>query len=404
MTGKQYWRSLEQLAETPRFKDWLHREFPSGASEMAGATSRRKLLQLMGASIGLAGLTACRRPQENILPSSYGSEEIVPGVPLWYATSMTLGGFATGLLVESHDGRPTKIEGNPNHPASLGATSPYAQAAVLGLYDPDRSRTVLQAGKPSSWNSFESFVKTHFDPARVGGGAQLRFLSESLSSPSLEALRAHALERFPKSRWIEYEPLNQEQALAGAQLAFGIPCQPQYHFDRAEVVVSLDSDFLGLDALSLAWIRDFSRRRQADSGQGSMNRLYVVESRYSTTGAMADHRLRQRPSQVIAFALDLARRFGLPGGGPAQDKFLSALVRDLETHRGRSLVVAGPRQPAEVHALAHFINQALGNAGVTVTYLRTPREEFQPQIQALQSLAAEMNAGQVETLVILGGN
>jgi MoCo/4Fe-4S cofactor protein with predicted Tat translocation signal len=404
-TGKKYWRSLEQLAETPRFREWLHREFPAGTSEPASTTSRRRMLQLMAASFGLAGLTACRRPVEKILPSSYGSEVIVPGAPLWYATIMTTGGFATGLLVESHDGRPTKTEGNPNHPSSVGATSAYAQAAVLALYDPDRSRTLLHRGKPSSWDEFNQFAKRHFDPARMGDGARLRFLSETIGSPSLEAVKAHALERFPKAKWIEYDPLSHDQVLSGAQLAFGAAYQPQYHFDRADVVVALDSDFLGQDALSMAWIRDFARRRHAEPDGGSMNRLYAVESRHSMTGAMADHRLRLRPSDVRRFAEDLARALGALGDSSGvRDKFLAALARDLGRRRGRSLVLAGPRQPAEVHALAHLINQALGNAGETVTYTRWPKEQFQVQAAALHALAAEMAAGEVETLVILGGN
>ncbi len=412
MTGKQYWRSLEQLSDTPRFREWLHREFPAGASELANTSSRRRLLQLMAASFGLAGLTACRRPVENILPSSYGSEVIVPGMPLWYATAMIVGGFATGLLVESHDGRPTKVEGNPNHPSSLGATSVYAQASVLGLYDPDRSRTVLNGGKPSSWAEFEAFAQRHFDAARMGDGARLRFLSETIGSPSLDAVRAQALARFPKAKWIEYDPLSQDQVLAGAQLAFGTAYQPQYHFGQADVVVALDSDFLGQDVLSLAWIHEFAQRRSAEPGKEPMNRLYGVESRYSMTGAMADHRLRLRPSELYRFAGDLAhalRAFGAASKAPtaspgAGGRFLAALAHDLDRHHGRSLVLAGPRQPAEVHALVHLINQALGNAGKTVTYTRPLREPFQLQIAALYALAAELSAGEVETLVILGGN
>ncbi len=403
-TGSQYWRSLEQLVETPMFREWLHREFPAGATMLENASSRRRVLQLMAASLGLAGMTACRRPVENILPAAYGSEEIVPGVPLWYATSMTVGGFATGLLVESHDGRPTKIEGNPKHPSSLGATSTYAQAAVLGLYDPDRSRAVLDRGRPSSWEEFEKFVKEHFDAARVGDGARLRFLSESVGSPSLEAVRAHLQARFPKARWIEYEPLNQDQVAAGAELAFGEAVVPQYRFERAEIIVSLDHDFLGLDALSLAWIREFARRRGGDAPQSGMNRLYAVESRFSLTGAAADHRLRRRPSEVAEFARALARRLRVIGGEAGRDTFAAALAHDLEAHRGRSLILAGPRQPAEVHALAHLLNQELGNAGAAVTYAKPPQASPQRQLAALQSLAAEMTAGQVETLVVLGGN
>jgi molybdopterin-containing oxidoreductase family iron-sulfur binding subunit len=398
-TGRQYWRSLEQLAETPQFLEWLHREFPVHASEFTSGPSRRRMLQLMAASFGLAGLTACRRPVERILPASQGSEGLVPGAPLFYNTIMSVGGEASGLLVGCHDGRPTKIEGNPNHPSSLGATSVYAQASVLSLYDPDRSKAVLKDGKPSSWEEFEKFAAT-----RTGNGAGLRFLSEVVASPSLEAVRDHVLARFPQSRWVEFEPLDQDQARAGAELAFKAPLIPQYHFDRADVVVSLDCDFLGQDAHTLSAIRGFASRRRMDAPGDSMNRLYIVEGRHSMTGAVADHRLRMAPGEVRQFAEDLARELRLLGPTSAPDarrRWLAAVARDLESRRGRCLVVAGPRQPAEVHALAHWINQALGAAGVTVTYSEPPKR---PALQPLSSLAAEISAGQVETLVILGGN
>ncbi len=394
--ARKYWRSLSEAAGDPEFRRWLEREFPEHASEWVG--SRRALLKLMAASFGLAGLTACRRPEERILPFSKGVEGYVPGRPLYYASIMTLGGLSTGVLVETHEGRPTKIEGNPEHPASRGAATAFVQASVLSLYDPDRSRAVLRVGRRSSWEEFEAFIASHMKAAGKGEG--LRVVSGAIGSPSLADLRAFLLERFPAARWIEYEPLGREAEAAGAELAFGRPLQPQYRFDQADVIVSLDADFLGLDCLAPVWIRQYAERRRADS----MNRLYVVETGYSLTGANADHRWRARPSEVGEVARYLSRQLGLGGlkaPDPGAPKWLTAIVRDLERHRGRCLVLAGPRQPASVHGLVHWINYELGNAGRTVYYtepvVRTGAE-------GLQRLAEEAEAGEVKTLVILGAN
>jgi MoCo/4Fe-4S cofactor protein with predicted Tat translocation signal len=401
-TGKHYWRSLEERAHSPRMNQWLEREFPEGASEL-DAPSRRNLLKLMGASLGLAGLTACRRPAEKILPLSRGVEDYIPGNPMYYSSVMSLGGAATGLVVEVHDGRPTKIEGNPGHPASGGAASAFAQASVLGLYDPDRSKTVLRDGTQASWHDFARFAARHFDPARIGAGERVRFLSQRINSPSLEAVRAHALRRFPKARWVEYEPISEDEALAGAAIAFGKPVTPQYHFDKADVVLSLDADFLGLDSPHVAYIRDFSRRRRISSPEDTMNRLYVAESRLSITGAMADHRLRMQTAAVRNLALAIARelKLAVPAASGENAKWAAAVARDLARSRGRSLVIAGPRQPAAVHALAHWMNHALGNNGAAVTYTETTAAL---EIPALKQLVQELDTGLVETLVILGGN
>jgi molybdopterin-containing oxidoreductase family iron-sulfur binding subunit len=407
-TGKQYWRSLGELAAKPEFAEWLHREFPQGASELRGKASRRKLLQLMAASFGLAGLTACRRPVERILPVSRAVEDYIPGAPLYYATAMTLGGTATGLIVECHDGRPTKIEGNPRHPESQGASSAFAQASVLNLYDPDRSRAVLREGRASNWDEFAAFFAPHFDALRAGGGEGLRLLSEVVSSPSLDAMRRQTLQAFPKARWVEYEPLASDAARAGAELAFGEPLDAHPHYNEADVIVSLDNDFLGLDSATIKPIREFAARRRADTAKDRMNRLYVVESQYSLTGAAADHRLRARSSDVREVALVLAGELELTGNplkvlgatADGRSKWVRAVARDLERHRGRSLVVAGPRQPAEVHALALWINHALGNVGLTITFGKPTRERG----ATLTELAAELSAGSVNTLIVLGGN
>ncbi len=406
--GKRYWRSLNELAETAEFREWLHREFPEGAAEMLESSSRRTLLKLMAASFGLAGLTACRRPVENILPAAKAVEDYIPGNPLYYATAFTLGGVATGLLVEAHDGRPTKIEGNPKHPASLGACSAYAQASILDLYDPDRSRSVLHNGRRSDWSQFEAFATAHFHPSKLGRGEGVWILSELTSSPSLAAVRGGFLNRFPAAQWVEYEPVSPQNVYEGARLAFGQPLEAHYAFERADVILSLDSDFLGVEAPSPATIRGFSRRRALESERDSLNRLYVAESPFSITGAMADHRLRVRSSDVQQLALALARELGVWGelnvlntAAAPHQRWIAAVARDLKAHEGRSIVIAGPSQPPAVHALVHLLNEALGNHGKTIQFTRPAVERAGASIN---ELAGAMSAGRVNTLVILGGN
>ena len=404
LAGRQYWRSLEQLAGTPEFQGWLHREFPEGASEMPEASSRRTLLKLMAASFGLAGLTACRRPEERILPAAKGVEDLIPGKPAYYATSMTLGGVATGVLAESHDGRPTKIEGNPNHPSSLGAASAYEQASVLDLYDPDRSRHVLRDGKRAGWEDFVAFAREHFTESNLGQGAGVWLLSERVSAPSLAAVRDHFLRRFPAARWVEYDPVSRDAAYAGAEIAFGRKLEAHYDLSKADVVVSLDADFLGVDAPSLAGVRAFTMRRDADGGPGAMNRLYVAESQFSITGAMADHRARLRSADVLAFARGLGAALGVSGATGGDERHagrLRAMAADLKARAGRSVVMAGPRQPAAVHALAALLNEALGNIGPAVVFTEPASGG---SADSIRDLAAAMASGEANTVVILGGN
>ena len=300
-TGKKYWRSLDQLADTPEFRNWLHREFPEGASEMLDGASRRTLLKLMGASFGLAGLVACRRPAETILPMTKGIEDFIPGKAYFYSSVFSLSGFATGLLVETHDGRPTKIEGNPDHPYSLGAASAFAQASILGLYDPDRSKSVLKNGQASSWDAFAQVVKQKF-AGRRGGAA---IFERAVQFAFLRCGEGWALKKFPGAKWVEYEPINHDRALEATKLAFGEPLEARYHFDKADVIVSLDADFLGLDSPTVLPTKEFSKRRRVDSGTSTMSRLYAVESQYSITGGNADHRSRMRTSEIPKFAADL---------------------------------------------------------------------------------------------------
>lgn len=408
LTGRKYWRSLNQLADTPEFRQWVEREFPDGASELLDSGSRRTLLKLMAAGFGLGGLTACRRPVEKILPLSKGVEGYVHGRPLHYATAVEACGVAAGLVVECNDGRPTKVEGNTRHPFSLGATNAFHQAMILDLYDPDRARQVQKQGVKSSWADFEAWWLEQ--SAKLGDGSGLRILSPRSTSPALESLKAEIAKKFPQSAWIEYESVNFDRVLEGTRLAFGQPLQPHYRFDQADVVVALDCDFLGLDTLSAQPVKQFSARRRPEEGR-ELNRLYAVESNFTVTGAMADHRLRARASDVASIALALARELNVTGAelkvlgesGGRQRQFLAAVAKDLLARRGRSLVVAGPRQPAEVHALVAVINQALGNAGQTVSYTRPPYPPAD-SLAAVQKLSEDLAAGRVSTLFVLGGN
>jgi MoCo/4Fe-4S cofactor protein with predicted Tat translocation signal len=410
VTGKKYWRSLNEMADTPEFREWVHHEFPANATEMLDGNSRRTVLKLMAASFGLAGLAACNRPVEHILPNSVGTEadNYLPGEPFHYATVVSLSGHATGLLVETHDGRPTKIEGNPDHPRSYGAATAIQQATVLGMYDPDRSAKVLQGGKEATWPALEAAVPK----LSLGDGSGLRFLSGFVSSPTLASLRADVLKKFPKAKWIEYEAVSRDNELAGTNLAFGQPLYPHPQWDKAKVVVALDYDFLGLDVPSPFFTWAFSKRRKVASEEDldKMNRLYAIESQFSLTGANADHRLRMKGSDVRQFAVDLATALGaMPGlnvvnngGGDKRAKFLAALVKDLKAAGGEALVTAGPRQPASVQALAALINEKLGSA--CVTYTKPVIDKSNSGVDALKALAGEMSAGQLSTLVILGGN
>ncbi len=410
--GQQYWRSLEEVAATREFAEFLYREFPHQAAEWHDPVSRRRFLQLMGASLALAGLSACsRQPEEHIMPYVRAPEEIVPGKPLFFATALPLGGIANGVLAESHMGRPTKIEGNPEHPASLGATDVFAQAAVLSLYDPDRSQVVSNAGRISTWSAFLTAISAALETQRLKKGAGLRVLTETVTSLTLAAQFEALRTTFPLAAWHQYEPVTRDTARAGARLALGEEVHTLYHFDKADVILALEADFLSPGPGSLRYARDFTAKRQVRAGHTAMNRLYVIESTPSLTGAMADHRLPLRPSMIAAFARAVARELGaiaahdMPSEMPEpQAPWVRAVVRDLQQHRQTSVVLVGEQQPPVVHALAHAVNHALGNVGNTVVY--TAPVEAQPvdHLESLDALVRDIEAGKVDMLVMLGGN
>jgi molybdopterin-containing oxidoreductase family iron-sulfur binding subunit len=410
--GRRFWRGLGELAGTPEFTASAHHEFPNDPEKESSGVNRRDVLKLMAASAALAGLSSCTKlPTQKIVPYVRAPEEIIPGKPLFYATAMTLGGVATGLLVESNMGRPTKVEGNPLHPASQGATDLFAQASVLTLYDPDRSQVLTHEGRISSWTAFVEALGRLREEQRVMRGAGLRILTGTVTSPSLAAQLRTLLAEFPAAKWHQYEPCARDAAREGARLAFGQAVNTVYRVDRAEAILSLDSDFLCCGPGALRYVREFSARRDPGATSGSMNRLYAVESTPTITGAMADHRMPLRPGDVERFAIGIAESLGLAGlpehrslGQLPGSSWFEAVSKDLKNHRGASLIIPGEHQPPAIHALVHAMNQALGNAGKTLFYTEALEAQPVDHMASLSELAAEMKSGKVDTLVILGAN
>ncbi len=407
--GKQYWRTLEELSEDPHFADLLHREFPRAASEWDESVDRRDFLKLMGASLALAGMAGCGANTEpHIVPYVRQPEGMILGKPQNYATVMPFGGDALGLLVESHEGRPTKIEGNPDHPSSLGATDIFAQAAVLDLYDPDRAKTPMHMGELDTWEKFQSTAVGLATSQKAVNGAGMRILTGTITSPLLAAQIDALLKIFPQAKWHSWEPAVSDGAREGAKLAFGRVVNTVYRVEKANVILSLDADFLASGPGHVRYMKEFYRRRNLTGPNDEMNRLYVVEPTPSVTGATADNRLPLRSNDVELFARALAAKIG-PAGATAvapagSAKFLDAVASDLLKHRGAGLVVAGEQQSTEVHALAHLLNELLGNAGSTVYYTEPVEANPVNQTESLRDLCSAMTKGKVDLLLILGGN
>ncbi len=406
--GRTYWRSLEELAATPEFVEMLHREFPEQASEFTDPAGRRQFLKLMGASMALAGVTGCtRQPPERIVPYVRAPEEIIPGRPLYFATALPFAGAGTPVLVESHMGRPTKIEPNTEHPSVHTGSDVFAQASILTLYDPDRAQAIKNGDDIRPWGQCLQVLQGAMNAQRALKGAGLRLLTETVTSPTLHAQITALLTDLPDAKWIQWEPAARDQVREGARLAFGEYVEPQYAFSKADIVLSLDADFLVTGPGHLRWAADFVEKRRLVGDSKTMNRLYVVESSPSSTGIKADHRLAIKAGFVEEFARSVAALVGVSGAVAAPvpgvpEPWLAALVTDLQQHRGASIVVAGEQQPAAVHALAHAINEALGNVGTTVAYTRTVESRPANQLEDLRALAADMEAGKVDLLVLIG--
>ncbi|PSQ79519.1 MAG: hydrogenase [Bacteroidetes bacterium QS_1_63_11] len=382
-------------------------EFVPGDSEPPSGASRRQFLQLMGAAMAMAGLAGCRRPEEKILPYSHDQETVMPGVADHYATGMPFRGVLRPVVAESNEGRPTKIKGNGDHPAGQTGTSPYEQASVLNLYDPDRSRSVRQDGSTASWGDFVSFCR------QLGNEAERRqvaVLVEESDSPTLQAMRQRMEDRFPNLKWLSYSATGDDTRRLGMQQAFGRSLRPRYELGAAEVIVSLDANFLDGRARDFAHnTQAFAEGRRLKGVEDTMSRLYTVESRYSTTGGSSDHRLGMRAGRISAVAAALAAELGVGGAPDAswsekERLHVREMVRDLQDAGENGVVMAGPSQPPEVHALSMAINQQLGAFGTTVTLFDTGESSIQSQGEALAGLTASMKQGAVDTLFMLGVN
>ena len=429
-TAGPYWRSLEEFADTPAFRQFVQREFPNHAAEWLQG-DRRNFLKIMGASLALAGLGGCARfPVEKLVPYAHRPANRDPGVPVQYTTAMDFGGIGQGMLVTSVDGRPIKVDGNPMHPLNRGGSDSFGQASVLNVYDPDRSRTVRQqpaAGQPvdTTWAAFESFWKVHLAQLKKSHGQTLAILAENSSSPSVVDMRRRFQLALPQAHWFEYEPVSDDNAREGTRLAFGEPLRVVPELAAAQVLVSFDWDFLVGDPLSVKFAHDFAAgRRLTDPATGRqatrMNRLYVVESTFSMTGSHAEnarHRFAVAAKDIPIVAGLLAaelERLGLaatvaipalPAPPPGVElAALRALAQDLLAHRGRCVLLAGPGQPPELHALIAILNAALDNTGRTVHYYPAPDPQRPVHVEAITRLTGAIRRREISTLVILGGN
>ncbi|NUN94765.1 MAG: TAT-variant-translocated molybdopterin oxidoreductase [Candidatus Omnitrophica bacterium] len=428
-SGQGYWRSLQELARDPAFLAELGPEFAEAADSPPEGTSRRRFLQVMAASVGLAGLTGCRWPKENIYPYANRPDGRMPGVPVKYATCLDLGGSARGLLATSYDGRPIKVDGNDLHPINRGANDVLAEASVLDLYDPDRTRGPIRVekGEPyyDSWDHFNTTAHGIFAAMRSKSGAGVAILSEASSSPTFARLKAKLLAACPQIKWFEYEPVSNDNERVGTAMVHSRATRPHYSLSEAKIVVGLDGDLFETHPAALLHARDLITARNPDSG--TMNRLYAIESGFTLAGALADHRFPVPASQVLevvcrliveAVNLGLQSQYLSPevisgvrkmaeakvSVETVPDKAIAAIAKDLMGSKGASAVTVGFRQPPLVHALVHTLNAALDNVGRTVRYTPDPDPARPTHLESIRALNAALTEGQVETLVILGGN
>ncbi|MCH2176080.1 MAG: TAT-variant-translocated molybdopterin oxidoreductase [Lentisphaeria bacterium] len=437
---KRYWRSLDDLAGSPDVRNHKDDEFPNlKRAQEEFKVSRRNFLKIVGAGGAVAGITGCRRPVNKILPYGKQPEEIVPGRPLYYASSWSMGEDVLGIVVESHEGRPTKIEGNPLHPAnSNGGTNAWAQTAVLDLWDADRlgillqdpenprdtrnknaadfQRLAFEKQSQKSLDDFYKYIAGRKEAWKANAGEGVVIFSDQVISPTQVRLIKELQEELPKLKWVAWEPVNNEQIYAGVKLATGKALRPIYHYDKAKTILALDANFLGTESDLVRNTQNFVATRNVDSGKKAidMSRLYSFECNFSQTGGQADHRVKMKTSEIYgalgALVAELKSQgldidLDIPATVPTKLKkeVLSALASDLIGSGKRSLVVAGRTQPAEVHAAVIAINDALDSVGTTIEFVE-PEHSILSDTAAFNIALEDINNGKVQDVFFLNTN
>lgn len=410
--ARTYWRNLEELAETPDFAAIVEREVPR-FRDVLNAFDRRRFLQLMAASMALGGLSACG-PEANprqLLPYVVDPENVIPGRNRYYASAVTQEGYATGVLIGHQMARPIKVEGNPDHPASLGGASAIIQASILQLYDPRRAQSIIGHGNITAWEGFVSALHARRDALKARNGEDLRILTGAVSSPLLTAQLAALQQQFPEMRWHQWEPLHRDNEYASAITSFGQPVERIFDLSKADIIFGVESDLVSATPGWLAYANHFAAARRPTETGGKMSRVYAIESTPTLLGAKADHRLAMRPSEIVASLRELA---ALLGAGPQEwseqnqnnirSAWLRAAADDLIRHKGRALVHAGREQPVEVHVLTDAINGSLGGFGNTVRVIAPVTAGASSKRESISRLAEDMASGKVDTLLIIGSN
>ena len=412
--GKQYWRSLDELSDTPEFNKWMEDEFPN--RESLRGVDRRDFLKFMGASVMMASLAGCRSvftPQENVVPYVKSPEDMIPGQILYFATAVPIGGYGIGALVHSNMGRPIKIDGNPEHPASQGVLDPVSQAQILSLYDPDRSQNISLGGNISTWSRFLADAKKTIEDSKKASTTQnseIIILTETNTSPTLIDQMKKALENNPKTYWCQYEPNGRDSIKYGSEKAFGKQVRTNYDLNKADVILSLDADFLYSMQPSAIMSKGYASRKKLQGKKVDANRLYVIEPSMTLTGANAEHRLPVEASKLLDITKLIAGKLGIPQGNPnlkidgVDSRWIEALTKDLIKHQGKSAIIPGDHVDGRIHALAHAINAKLENIGKSILYTDSIETDFKQKSISLEQVSKKLKAGKIKGIFILGSN